>query len=389
MEQGGTRIAVFLLLGVAGVTGLSALFGSEDPQAASAVESPAEPGLSSGRATTEPELDGSELEGSEFEGFTEDSLGDSTEEPTRLFRRSGAQAEQGARLSAFLALDHTLVLPRPRPEPYDWSWEDDSMQIAFDGCKPVARDPLVPKAKLSVKAPIDFDTLGAIEEHFGFDPADVFELQNSIGEETEYTLSSHLGPDVVAALAKRGVIVDENSIRPDYPWIVEQTSRHLKPLAQAIVGEWKRSMPASTPSASPRPGNIIRSSDTIEALTSFVQRALPYQSIPNLPGQRERCGVRTPGPSLKLGSDCDSKALLLAALLRSLDSQIPIVLVSLKVGERPHMLIGVGVGARECDSILDHRGKRYVLIEVTSALGVGVMAPDYNDAILERYTVVP
>jgi hypothetical protein len=53
------------------------------------------------------------------------------------------------------------------------------------------------------------------------------------------------------------------------------------------------------------------------------------------------------------------------------------------------MLIGVGAPARSCDAILDHRGRRYVLVEVTSALGVGVMAPDYNDAVLERYTVVP
>jgi hypothetical protein len=30
-----------------------------------------------------------------------------------------------------------------------------------------------------------------------------------------------------------------------------------------------------------------------------------------------------------------------------------------------------------------------VLIEVTSALGVGLMAPDYNEAVLDHYTVIP
>ncbi len=61
----------------------------------------------------------------------------------------------------------------------------------------------------------------------------------------------------------------------------------------------------------------------------------------------------------------------------------------LTVTGRPHMLLGVGVPARDCDAILDYRGRRYVLIEVTSALGVGLMAPDYNEAVLDHYTVIP
>jgi hypothetical protein len=106
-------------------------------------------------------------------------------------------------------------------------------------------------------------------------------------------------------------------------------------------------------------------------------------------GDFERCGVRTPGPTLKRGADCDSKALLLAAMIRSVNDRVPLVLVSLTVTGRPHMLLGVGVPARDCDAILDYRGRRYVLIEVTSALGVGLMAPDYNEAVLDHYTVIP
>ena len=392
MEQGGTRITVFLLLGIAGVTGLSALVGSDAPSSASAVDRAREAARAADHLGAAPDSGGpySDLIDSDATDpdVTDDGEADASV-ATRFFRAPDSQGTGSARLAAFLDSDHTLVLPRPRPEPQEWSWEDDSTQIVFDGCRPVARDPLVPKIRLSVRAPVDHDTLGAVEEHFGFDPADVFDIQSSIGEEIEYTLANHLGADVVAALAKRGILVDEQSIRPDYAWIVQHTAPHLKPLAEAVVEEWRRSAPAAKSSDVPRPGNIIRSTATLEALTSFVQRALPYQSIPSVPGARERCGVRTPGPSLKLGSDCDSKALLLAALLRSVDAGIPIVLVSLKVGDRPHMLIGVGAPARACDAILDHRGRRYVLIEVTSALGVGVMAPDYNDAVLECYTVVP
>ena len=362
MDNGGMRIAVFLLLGVAGITALSTLVGSGDPPEASALEH-----------------DGP---------FSIEEIQSNAERPT------GAPVlpsppDTPAALLEFLKSDHAIVLPRPRPEMNSWSWEDDSVQLVFEGCKPIARDPLVPKAKLSVNAPVDFDTLGAVEAHFGFDPRSVFVLQTSAEGDTEYSLSTHLGDDVVSALAKHGVLVDDSTIRADFVWLVAQTAPHLRPLAQAVIEEWARSMPAPKSSATPRPGNIVRADSAIEALTSFVQRAVPYESIPSKMGDFERCGVRTPGPTLKRGADCDSKALLLAAMIRSVNDRVPLVLVSLTVAGRPHMLLGVGVPARDCDAILDYRGRRYVLIEVTSALGVGLMAPDYNEAVLEHYTVIP
>ena len=367
MEQGGIRITVFLLLGVAGLTALSSLVGSGDPAEAvaseDAVESSDEIDLSA--APAERQMD------------------------VRPPLSSPGRHQTPSALEDFLSADHTLALPAPRPERHDWTWEDDSVQLAFEGCKPVARDPLVPKVKLSVQAPIDFDALGAIEQHFGFDPKDVFTIEATMEDEVEYSLSSHLGDEVVAVLAKRGILVEDSAIRADFPWLVRQTAPHLRPLAQAVVEEWARSMPKPRESKTPRPGNIMRSDTMLEALTSFVQRAVPYDSIPTRLQEFERCGVRTPGPTLKLGADCDSKALLLAAMIRSINDRLPIVLVSLTVAGRPHMLIGVGVPARDCDAILDYRGRRYVLVEVTSALGVGVMAPDYNDAVLEHYTVIP
>ena len=95
------------------------------------------------------------------------------------------------------------------------------------------------------------------------------------------------------------------------------------------------------------------------------------------------------GPTLLFGGDCDSKAALLAALIRGIDEHVPLVMVSLSVRGRPHVLLGVGIPAQPCSTILDYRGVRYVLIEVTSALGVGIMAPDYNEAEFEHYAVIP
>jgi hypothetical protein len=367
MEQGGIRMTVFLLLGVAGLTALSSLVGSGEPAEAVASEDAVDSSdaIALSAAPAERQMD------------------------VRPPLRSRGRHQTPSALEDFLSADHTLALPAPRPERHDWTWEDDSVQLAFEGCKPVARDPLVPKVKLSVQALIDFDALGAIEQHFGFDPKDVFTIEATMENEVEYSLSSHLGEEVVAVLAKRGILVEDSAIRADSQWLVRQTAPHLRPLAQAVVEEWARSMPKPRESKNPRAGNIMRSDTMLEALTSFVQRAVPYDSIPARLQEFERCGVRTPGPTLKLGADCDSKALLLAAMIRSINDRVPIVLVSLTVAGRPHMLIGVGVPARDCDAILDYRGRRYVLVEVTSALGVGVMAPDYNEAVLEHYAVIP
>ena len=52
-------------------------------------------------------------------------------------------------------------------------------------------------------------------------------------------------------------------------------------------------------------------------------------------------------------------------------------------------LLGVGIRPTVCAATLKHGGLEYVLIETTSAVGVGFMAPDYNDARLEEFTVIP
>jgi hypothetical protein len=280
---------------------------------------------------------------------------------------------------------------------HTWRWEDDRTQIVFEACKAVARDPLVPRDSFVVRAPVDFDALAAVEEHFGFVPDEVFSLRQSGGdEERTYSLDAITEPAYREALAAHGISLEDERIRVDFGWVSSKSAMHLRPLAESIIVSWRTESaprPASdTPRGGvekPRPGNGPRHDDRIEALTSFVQRAVPYQAIPDSPTGIERCGLRTPGPTLLFGGDCDSKAALLAALIRGIDEHVPLVMVSLSVGGRPHVLLGVGIPAQPCSTILDYRGVRYVLIEVTSALGVGIMAPDYNEAEFEHYAVIP
>ena len=55
-----------------------------------------------------------------------------------------------------------------------------------------------------------------------------------------------------------------------------------------------------------------------------------------------RCGLRTPVETLFDGGDCDSKSLLLAAMIRSVDPKIGLSLVHCMNGEVPHMILAVG-----------------------------------------------
>jgi hypothetical protein len=398
METNAIRLPACLLFGVAAIMGMSALFGSGDPTPADASDD----------ARVERHASGQD------DDFTDTAMADSRgsrfDDDGDALPGSGGRSVRGAagalnreleipdaERDGFLAANHRLILPPPNPTMHTWRWEDDRTQIVFEACKAVARDPLVPRDSFAVRAPVDFDALAAVEEHFGFVPDEVFSLRQSGGdEERTYSLDAITEPAYREALAAHGISLEDERIRVDFGWVSSKSAMHLRPLAESIIISWRTESaprPASdTPRGGvekPRPGNGPRHDDRIEALTSFVQRAVPYQAIPETPTGIERCGLRTPGPTLLFGGDCDSKAALLAALIRGIDEHVPLVMVSLSVGGRPHVLLGVGIPAQPCSTILDYRGVRYVLIEVTSALGVGIMAPDYNEAEFEHYAVIP
>jgi len=398
METNAIRLPACLLFGVAAIMGMSALFGSGDPTPADASNDTRVERHASGQDDDFTDTAMADSRGSRF-----DDDGDALPGSGGRSVRGAAGALNreleipDAERDGFLAANHRLILPPPNPTMHTWRWEDDRTQIVFEACKAVARDPLVPRDSFAVRAPVDFDALAAVEEHFGFVPDEVFSLRQSGGdEERTYSLDAITEPAYREALAAHGISLEDERIRVDFGWVSSKSAMHLRPLAESIIVSWRTESaprPASdTPRGGvekPRPGNGPRHDDRIEALTSFVQRAVPYQAIPDSTTGIERCGLRTPGPTLLFGGDCDSKAALLAALIRGIDEHVPLVMVSLSVGGRPHVLLGVGIPAQPCSTILDYRGVRYVLIEVTSALGVGIMAPDYNEAEFEHYAVIP
>lgn len=392
MENGNIRIAVFLLLGIALLMGLSALVSPGGPRGAVASERSArtESQVADARTAVDPSLGPPERTFHPPQSRERDDGSRGSLSSREFGSRADTRADSDRRRPAFLSRSHDLVLPPSRPESYTWRWEDDSPQIAFDGCKPVTRDRSIPPMRFAVEARVDLARLQALEEHFGFYPPEVMSVSSSGEQDAPTNFEEQVGPEMVEALRLHGVDVVKSTVQANISWIVRNAAPELRSLAAAVVDAWRQdARTAETRNGAARGGNMPRTRDDIEALTSFVQRGIPYADIPPSPDEHERCGVRTPGPTLTMGGDCDSKAALLATLIRSHDARVPIVMISLSVRGRPHMMLGVGIPAGDCTAILDYRGQRYVLIEVTSALGVGIMAPDYNDARLERYEVIP
>ncbi len=372
MESSAVRFTIFILLGVAAISGSAALIGTV----------PDEANAGSGRDFTESNSTRSRA------SAARDGVGTQAGDDADAVAHGGDRSAPRAGAVDFDIVGADFAPPPAELRRERWSWIDDRTQILFEGCMPTARDARIAPLELEVEAEIDRAGLAALEAHFGFEMHRLRTFRVRGDTRVDEAIWEELLEQHAAALAKHGIVLEGNRVAPDFPWLVRHAAPLVAPLAQAIVRGWRdTAVPPSGAAAGP--GNYPRSDTRVEALTSFVQRAIPYTEVTPSPDGLERCGLRTPGATLSDGGDCDSKVLLLAALLRAVDPRLSLVLVTLTVEGRPHMLLGVGIRPTPCAATLTHGGLEYVLIETTSAVGVGFMAPDYNDARLEEFTVVP
>lgn len=104
-----------------------------------------------------------------------------------------------------------------------------------------------------------------------------------------------------------------------------------------------------------------------EYLTAFVQQAIPYKSDPHNYGwDYPKYPIET---LVEQGGDCEDKAALLVALLKTFGFDA--VLVSLP----GHM--AAAINCANCNGYYLHNGKKYAFIETTEkGWGIGVVPPD-------------
>jgi len=239
---------------------------------------------------------------------------------------------------------HTLGPTRPEVERIEAAWQQP------DG------------STLAAALPLDVARGRAIQRHFGI-PDHALPTAYLGGEEVLEVLENLTKPLV----RLHGVRVSGDSIDVDHDWVVAESIPVVAPSAGAVLR--RDGVSAAGGCASRR---------VVESLTSFVQTAVPYVPIGPRAGEPEpdgawRGGLRTPAETLRGGGDCDSKSLLLASLIRSVDATIPVALVFCVADGVPHMLIAVGCEQDPRDQVISVDGVNHVFIETTGEFPVGAL----------------
>jgi hypothetical protein len=283
---------------------------------------------------------------------------------------------QNADFKAWYESDHGFETPRgDRHFIPSTGWEDGSNCIErWDGDTRYLRPGCRPAA-FQLKVSVDRAYGEALESHFGF-PIGVLER---VACRPNDGSCDAVEAAVESTLAQHGIRCTPELIVPDHQWIMDRSVPELRAVAISVIN------------AVHGAGAATDRRDRIAALTSFVQNAVPYRPVRGAKDDlmrdgKSRCGLRTPIATLFEGGDCDSKALLLASLIRAVDATVPLALVHCMSGDEPHMCLAVGCDRAADEVALDTDTGIMLVVETTSDWDLGRVsaATDLQDVELSR-----
>jgi hypothetical protein len=283
---------------------------------------------------------------------------------------------QNADFKAWYESDHGFETPRgDRHFIPSTGWEDGSNCIErWDGDTRYLRPGCRPAA-FQLKVSVDRAYGEALESHFGF-PIGVLER---VACRPNDGSCDAVEAAVESTLAQHGIRCTPELIVPDHQWIMDRSVPELRAVAISVIN------------AVHGAGAATDRRDRIAALTSFVQNAVPYRPVRGAKDDlmrdgKSRCGLRTPIATLFEGGDCDSKALLLATLIRAVDATVPLALVHCMSGDEPHMCLAVGCDRAADEVALDTDTGIMLVVETTSDWDLGRVsaATDLQDVELSR-----
>jgi hypothetical protein len=283
---------------------------------------------------------------------------------------------QNADFKAWYESDHGFETPRgDRHFIPSTGWEDGSNCIErWDGDTRYLRPGCRPAA-FQLKVSVDRAYGEALESHFGF-PIGVLER---VACRPNDGSCDAVEAAVESTLAQHGIRCTPELITPDHQWIMDRSVPELRAVAISVIN------------AVHGAGAATDRRDRIAALTSFVQNAVPYRPVRGAKDDlmrdgKSRCGLRTPIATLFEGGDCDSKALLLATLIRAVDATVPLALVHCMSGDEPHMCLAVGCDRAADEVALDTDTGIMLVVETTSDWDLGRVsaATDLQDVELSR-----
>jgi hypothetical protein len=283
---------------------------------------------------------------------------------------------QNADFKAWYESDHGFETPRgDRHFIPSTGWEDGSNCIErWDGDTRYLRPGCRPAA-FQLKVSVDRAYGEALESHFGF-PIGVLER---VACRPNDGSCDAVEAAVESTLAQHGIRCTPELIIPDHQWIMDRSVPELRAVAISVIN------------AVHGAGAATDRRDRIAALASFVQNAVPYRPVRGAKDDlmrdgKSRCGLRTPIATLFEGGDCDSKALLLATLIRAVDATVPLALVHCMSGDEPHMCLAVGCDRAADEVALDTDTGIMLVVETTSDWDLGRVsaATDLQDVELSR-----
>ena len=269
---------------------------------------------------------------------------------------------ENANFRAWYESPHEFSAPRARFRNIafvDWT-DDQSCIVRRDADNKFMRAVCAPAA-FRIPSAIDTARADALERHFGFPSA---ALETIAYRQTPGALAA-IEQAVTQTLAQHGITCTVDGIAPDHQWILDQSAPAVRGVAIDIINAYWNN-PRTQPSAR----------QSIEALTSYVQNAVPYRKVDDqrnnlVDDGKTRCGLRTPAEALLDGGDCDTKSLLLATLIRSIDTDTPLALVYCMNGNTPHMILAIGCSTNPGEQCITVNNTPMALVESTSDWDIG------------------
>lgn len=205
--------------------------------------------------------------------------------------------------------------------------------------------------QFTISAQLNVSAAKSIELHFGI-PQDLF---------TAPILSSDKFLDFERlrkqSAIMHGIYLGDSHYSIYCLWHLLACVKDLKPISESIVSAYTG-----------KPHKNANEREVINALTSYVQNAIPYRRIGDLSDGKERWGYRTPLMTILKGGDCDSKSMLLICMVRSLLPKIKIAFIYIDM-DGPHAMLGVMIDKLGEEKTTVINGETYVLIESTAPDG--------------------
>lgn len=178
--------------------------------------------------------------------------------------------------------------------------------------------------------------------------------------------------------AKHGISMhdDGNRFSVHYDWVISKSKRSLQDAAKTIRSSARR--------------NGYRSKrELVGAFTAFVQSLtyrIPADHRMNDEGEKIlTAGAMMPLETLsKQWGDCDSKCMLFASLVQSIDL-VDVCFIVIN----DHIFAGVQMRAQQDDHVVRHKNKDWILVELTDSWPIGRVPTNHlNGVILGNYEVV-